>query len=142
MEEKERIKEYSNDDITIVWKAKSCIHAAECVKRLPEVYDPKGKPWIKIENADTDSLKKQVEACPSGALTYYMNQKENIPISSPKVSIKVSPNGPLIIKGEMRVEKKDGSIEERESAALCRCGASGNKPFCDGSHNKMGFKDE
>ena len=138
----ERIKEYSNEDITIVWKANLCIHAGECVKRLPKVYDPNAKPWIKIENADTKSLKDQVAACPSGALTYYSNKEDRKVISPSKVSVKVTSNGPLILKGAIILEKKDGDLEEKENVALCRCGASANKPYCDGSHTKVEFKDE
>ncbi len=66
---------YSNDDITIVWQPKICRHAAVCVKSLPDVYRPKGKPWITIENASTTELKKQISKCPSGALSYYENNK-------------------------------------------------------------------
>jgi uncharacterized Fe-S cluster protein YjdI len=61
---------YSNNDITINWKPDTCIHAAECVKRLPKVYNPKSKPWITIENATTEELKNQIAACPSGALSF------------------------------------------------------------------------
>ena len=60
----------TNDDITISWKPDLCIHAANCVKNLPEVYNPKAKPWIKIENATTEELKAQISTCPSGALSY------------------------------------------------------------------------
>ncbi len=66
-------KEYSNDDLTIVWKPEKCIHSGVCVKTLPDVYDPKARPWISIGNATTDELIKQVDQCPSGALSYYMN---------------------------------------------------------------------
>ena len=68
--------EYSNKDITIVWQPKVCQHAAICVKSLPNVYKPKEKPWITIENASTDALKKQVSKCPSGALSFYENAKK------------------------------------------------------------------
>jgi uncharacterized Fe-S cluster protein YjdI len=74
MEKKEIVKEYSNKEITVVWKPRSCVHAAECVKTLPQVYNPKEKPWIKIENATSDELKAQINKCPSGALSYYINQ--------------------------------------------------------------------
>lgn len=68
--------EYSNEDITIVWQPKKCIHSAVCVKSLPKVYKPKEKPWITIENASTEELKKQINKCPSGALSFYENQKK------------------------------------------------------------------
>ena len=70
--EKEIVKEYSNGELTVVWKPQKCIHAGECVKALPKVYNPKEKPWIKAENASTQALKDQIAKCPSGALSYYM----------------------------------------------------------------------
>ncbi|MDG1517693.1 MAG: (4Fe-4S)-binding protein [Flavobacteriales bacterium] len=69
--EKEIKKEYSNGEIVVVWKPKTCIHAAECVKALPQVYDPKASPWMKIENATTEELKVQIGKCPSGALSFF-----------------------------------------------------------------------
>jgi len=72
--EKEIKKEYTNGELTIVWQPKKCIHAAECVKALPKVYNSNEKPWLKIENASTEELKAQIMKCPSGALSYYMNE--------------------------------------------------------------------
>ena len=66
----EKVIKYANDDITINWKPDVCIHAAECVKRLPKVYNPRAKPWLTIENGTTAELKEQIAACPSGALTF------------------------------------------------------------------------
>ena len=66
-------KEYGNKDITVVWQSGLCCHAAECVKALPKVYNPKEQPWIKLENATTEELKAQIAKCPSGALSYYNN---------------------------------------------------------------------
>ncbi len=68
------MKEYSNGEITIKWQANLCQHAGICVKTLPQVYNPKASPWLKIENASTEELKSQVNKCPSGALTYYINE--------------------------------------------------------------------
>lgn len=65
---------YSNEDITIAWKPNLCIHAGECVKTLPQVYKPKEKPWISIENASTQELINQITKCPSGALSYTKNK--------------------------------------------------------------------
>ncbi|MBQ4819578.1 (4Fe-4S)-binding protein [Aquimarina sp. MMG016] len=66
-------KEYTNGELTVVWKPGKCIHAGICVKTLPDVYDPSAKPWITPENATTENLKQQITQCPSGALSYYMN---------------------------------------------------------------------
>lgn len=71
--EKEIQKEYSNDDITIVWKPKLCHHSGVCVRTLPKVYKPSEKPWITIENATTDELKAQIDKCPTQALSYRLN---------------------------------------------------------------------
>lgn len=68
--------EYTNGELTIVWQPGKCIHAAECVKALPKVYNPKEKPWLKIENATTPELKDQINKCPSGALSFYMNNEK------------------------------------------------------------------
>ena len=62
-------KEYSNGEITILWQPEKCTHAGICVKTLPKVYNPKDKPWIKIENATSEELIGQVADCPSGALS-------------------------------------------------------------------------
>lgn len=70
----EKVNEYSNGEITIVWKPGRCIHAAKCVGALPQVYNPSEKPWIKIENGTTEELIAQIKTCPSGALTYTMNK--------------------------------------------------------------------
>ncbi len=63
-------KEYSNAEITIKWQPKLCQHAAVCIKTLPQVYNPNASPWISIENASSEELKKQISQCPSGALSY------------------------------------------------------------------------
>lgn len=68
--ETETIKKYKKDNLTVLWNQKKCIHAAVCVKSLPKVYNPKAKPWITPENASVEELKKQIDACPSGALSY------------------------------------------------------------------------
>jgi len=64
-----KTKEYSNGEITILWKPDRCIHSGVCVKTLPQVYKPGERPWIQIENAGTQALIDQVAKCPSGALS-------------------------------------------------------------------------
>ena len=140
MESKEIVKSYSNEELTILWKPKTCIHAAECVKRLPNVYKPKEKPWITIENATTEELKVQVEACPSGALSYEL-KTQIINKNMEKIKINAMENGPLLIEGTIEVTKPDGTLENKENTtAFCRCGSSTNKPYCDGKHRQIDFK--
>jgi len=75
IEGREIKKNYSNGELTIVWQPAKCIHSGVCVKTLPGVYNPKDKPWIKIENATTEELKAQIAKCPSGALSFFMNEE-------------------------------------------------------------------
>jgi uncharacterized Fe-S cluster protein YjdI len=70
----EKVNEYSNGEITIFWKPGLCTHAGVCVRTLPQVYNPKERPWIKIENATSEELMAQVSNCPSGALSYKKNK--------------------------------------------------------------------
>ena len=138
---KEIVKEYSNGEITVLWKPKTCIHAAECVKRLPNVYKPNEKPWITIENATTEELKVQVEACPSGALSYRMNNAEDTEEMHTETVVEVMENGPLLVYGTLHITNSDGTKETKnKTTAFCRCGASANKPYCDGKHRKIDFK--
>ena len=141
--EKEIVKEYTKGDLTILWKPKKCIHAATCVKTLPNVYDPEGKPWIKPENASIDDLKAQINECPSGALSYTIKgeieSKENT-MNMTKIDIK--PNGPILAHGNLLVTDQNGVEHKKEkTTAFCRCGASNNKPFCDGEHKRIGWTD-
>lgn len=69
-------KEYTNGELTIIWQPDICIHSGICVQTLPQVYKPKERPWIQIENATTDELIAQIKKCPSGALSYRLNKKE------------------------------------------------------------------
>jgi len=137
---KEIIKEYKNGDLTIVWKPSLCIHAAECVKALPNVYNPKAKPWIVMENASTEELIAQIKKCPSGALSSYRDNEKPQKDDIMETKVDVLENGPLIVHGTLQVKNCNGVIEEKQNVtAFCRCGASEKKPYCDGGHKKIEF---
>ncbi|MEZ5106179.1 MAG: (4Fe-4S)-binding protein [Draconibacterium sp.] len=76
--EKEIKKHYSNGELTVVWKPGLCIHSGVCVRTLPQVYNTKERPWIKPGNATTEELKAQINRCPSGALSYFMNNEKGV----------------------------------------------------------------
>jgi uncharacterized Fe-S cluster protein YjdI len=135
-------KEYSNGEVTITWEPEKCIHSGICVKGLPNVFQPMEKPWIKIDAAATDSLVKQVQKCPSGALGYYFEEGKNQTESTKTEQIvELMPNGPLMVYGNIEVKYPDGKSEKKyKVTAFCRCGGSSNKPFCDGTHKKTGFQ--
>ena len=140
---KEKTKEYPKGDLTILWKPEKCIHAATCVKTLPNVYDPKGKPWIRPENASYEELRAQIDKCPSGALSYTLkNEVKPIENTINMTKIDIKPNGPILVHGTMLITDQNGVEHKKEkTTAFCRCGSSGNKPFCDGEHNRVGWKD-
>jgi uncharacterized Fe-S cluster protein YjdI len=140
---KGKTKEYSNDEITVIWKPDLCIHSAECVKGSPEVFKPEERPWIQIENSDSKQIMQTIDKCPSGALSYRTeNSEESETQDNGKITIKATKNGPFLIKGVVEIEDSTGEIKlsKGKTTALCRCGASANKPFCDGSHTGVEFK--
>lgn len=74
---KEVTKKYSNGEVTIVWKNALCIHSGNCFRGLPAVFDPRRQPWITPEGATSEEIINQVKKCPSGALSFFMNEEEN-----------------------------------------------------------------
>lgn len=138
MDNSKLVKKYSNGEVTVVWEPSKCIHAGNCVRGLPEVFNAKAKPWIKIDGADTQSIINQVKECPSGALSIL--EEEAKTTSSTNTHVELMKNGPMIIDGEIKLTQANGSvILKNKKTAFCRCGASARKPYCDGSHSSAGF---
>ena len=142
---KDITKKYTNGEVTIVWQPNVCIHSAICWRGengLSKVFNPSEKPWIKPEGAETNRIIEQIKQCPSGALSYYMNNEEekNTEISAENI-VEISPNGPLLVYGNLTVKDADGKTTQKNKVtAFCRCGASSNKPYCDGTHRKINFQ--
>lgn len=138
-------KKYTNGEITVVWKPELCIHAANCWKELCEVFDPKKRPWVNTGGADTERIIQQVNRCPSGALSYYFNNKKEKKGmeqtgNNNGTTIEIMENGPLIVKSLIYVKNNGNENKHEKGAAFCRCGKSGNEPYCDGSHMKNPFE--
>jgi len=139
---KSRRREYTGSGITVSFDASVCIHVAECLNRLPEVFDVRARPWINLENADPDQVAETVLQCPSGALRYERatGETSDSEDSGEIPTIRAWRNGPLRIAGNVEIVNRDGkTILEGNRTALCRCGASRNKPFCDNSHQMIKF---
>ena len=133
-----KAKEYTNDRITVMFDLSKCIHSKNCGRGLPAVFNPQERPWVNMNEASDEAIVAQVAKCPSGAL--WMKDHEN-KMSDNKIQAECLANGPLIVKGSITVTKPDGSTEEKENmTAFCRCGASKNKPYCDGGHKDAGFE--
>ncbi len=143
----EKIKKYSNDDITILWNASLCTHSGKCVRGLPDVFKPKERPWINMTAATSEDLVSQVNLCPSGALSiegHPTSKDEAVePVIENALKVDVVSCGPLLIHGDVQVTDTDGTtVKKTKMTAFCRCGSSKNKPYCDGNHKSIGFTDE
>ena len=135
-----KTKEYSNGEVTVVWDAKKCIHSGICVKGLPSVFRPKVRPWVRINEANTEAIVNQVKLCPSNALSYYMNSVVEPCENNSMTKVEVLRNGPILVHGAIEVNHADGNKENKTKvSAFCRCGQSNNKPYCDGAHVKNEF---
>jgi uncharacterized Fe-S cluster protein YjdI/CDGSH-type Zn-finger protein len=138
-----RMKEYCSDKIAVCWNPDKCIHAGECVRGLPQVFNRENHPWVNIKGADSEEIMKVIDRCPSGALSYKVIEKVGESQNTAAAThIKVTKNGPLIVEGDCVIIDQAGNETARNRHfALCRCGGSKNKPFCDGTHIKIGFDD-
>jgi uncharacterized Fe-S cluster protein YjdI len=137
-------KKYDNGEITIVWKPAVCIHSTKCFRGLPNVFDPRKRPWVTPAGTETARIIEQINMCPSGALSYFKNDiavpAEEMIIAA-ETKCEALENGPLLVYGNLTVKDAKGNEAKRSKVtAFCRCGQSGNKPFCDGSHVKAGFE--
>jgi uncharacterized Fe-S cluster protein YjdI len=135
------MKEYTNGELTVFWNPEKCIHARECVKGLPQVFSHERTPWVNMKGASSEEIMKVIDRCPSGALTYKKARSVE-EAEKPPAEIKVVKNGPLLVDGVCVLIGPEGKeVASRGPYALCRCGGSKKKPFCDGTHNKIGFDD-
>ncbi len=139
---KEIIKRYTKDDLTVVWQPAKCSHSKKCFHGLSGVFNPNNRPWVQLDKSTAEEIVTQVKQCPSGALSIdganVEADTEETLVDSTKVT--VTKGGPLLVKGALTIELANGEIGEKTGmTALCRCGASANKPYCDGSHQKIEF---
>jgi uncharacterized Fe-S cluster protein YjdI len=135
-----RLQTYATDAITVTFDPTRCIHAAECIRTAPAVFDSRRLRWIRPDLGDPELIVRAVHRCPTGALAYSLpNGAAEAPDAA---EIRPAADGPLYVRGDARVETEDGrTLVEGIRMALCRCGATKNAPFCDGSHRVAGFTD-
>ena len=136
-----RLHHYEGRDIAVTYELKRCVHAAECIARAPEAFDSTAMPWIQPDGEPADEVAQAVARCPTGALHFTRKDGGDAEVADTVNSISPARNGPLYMRGSLRLVAEDGSEILRDTrVALCRCGASRNKPFCDNSHNAARFK--
>ncbi len=133
---------YPGETIDVYYDRKRCIHAAECGRGLKEVFNARETPWIAPDRAETDRVAQVVARCPAGALTFTRKDGGAAEPFPQYNTILVSPDGPLYCRGRVVLKTTQGDeLPPQPRVALCRCGASGNKPYCDGTHTKAKFHD-
>ncbi len=135
-------KKYASKDIAVTYDPRLCIHAARCVHGAPETFDQNARPWIQPEKSAADTLARVIAECPTGALRYERQDGRPAEETPASVTITFEKNGPIYVRGPMPMLDGEGNRYEDAGTryALCRCGGSGNKPFCDGTHDSMGFE--
>ena len=134
---------YPGAQADVTWDGRLCIHIGECGRAKGDLFVGGRKPWCQPDRAQSmDEVVDVVKRCPSGALTYQSKEGTPAETAAKSNTIIVANNGPLYLQGDLQV---DGAAEDmpgvRFRAALCRCGQSKNKPFCDNSHETAGFVD-
>lgn len=136
----DRVDTYVGKHISIHRNRDVCSHVGHCIRNLPSVFKKGREPWADPDAVDPEEIAKLIRTCPSGALSYTVNGKLYKDYSyGPEIF--VLKDGPYNITG-VRLDDSDGSVPEtQDHYALCRCGASRNKPFCDGRHSTDKFKD-
>lgn len=134
-------KHYKGKSIIIHDNRGICSHSGHCIKNLPAVFRLKERPWIDPDGADIEEIKRVIKLCPSGALSYTDGDEETKDFFE-KAEIHIAKNGPYCVRGDIEITDVDlGDDATKEHYTLCRCGDSGNKPRCDGTHWYSGFKD-
>ena len=137
------LRVYRTDKIAVSWNPGACINSHRCVQGLPAVFQPSARPWIKIDAADADEIARVVAQCPSGALHFERLDGGPQEEVAEEVTVSPQPDGPLYLRGPVRIVKADGTLLREDCrVALCRCGQSHKKPFCDGTHRTSGFEAE
>jgi CDGSH-type Zn-finger protein/uncharacterized Fe-S cluster protein YjdI len=125
-------------DVTVIFEGTRCVHSRNCVLSHPEVFVPNVRgDWIFPDAAPADEVIRIGQNCPSGAIRVLRNSGAPGSDTPPVVNtLRIRENGPLAIEAELLIR---GEPQPAPRATLCRCGASANKPFCDGSHTAAGF---
>lgn len=134
-------RDYKGKQVTIHDNRAICSHAGICTEHLSAVFKLGAEPWIEPDGASAKEIIATIKKCPSGALSYSLDNVEHRDQDrAPMVT--VTKDGPYAVTGGIElVGQARATGASLEHYTLCRCGASNNKPFCDGSHWRIGFKD-
>jgi CDGSH-type Zn-finger protein/uncharacterized Fe-S cluster protein YjdI len=137
-----KLATYDGEEADVQWDGRLCIHVGECGRANNNLFVGGRQPWCQPDRVSVEEVADVVARCPSGALTYTRKDGGPEEVADGENVVAVMYNGPFYIRGELEV---DGAADDmtgvRFRAALCRCGQSKSKPFCDNSHESAGFRD-
>ncbi len=137
----DKLRSYKGRDITIHYNRLLCSHAGECGKHLKSVFDPSREPWIVPDNGSKEEIIATVKTCPSGALMYSLDGSSPQHEVGGETGIDIEKDGPYRVVGIPLTSSHFAEGSSPNKYVLCRCGASKNKPFCDGSHQEIKWRD-
>ena len=138
----DKVTKYPGDSAEVSWHGNLCIHIGECGRAKGDLFVGRRQPWCQPDVASNDEVKDVVMRCPTGALSVKFTDGPVAEKASPENTVNVAYNGPLFIRGQLDIEGAPSNAPGLNfRAALCRCGQSKNKPFCDNSHDGAGFRD-
>jgi len=133
---------YAGEEADVTWHGDLCIHIGECGRAKGDLFVGGRKPWCQPDTVSEEDVEDVILRCPTGALSVEKKDGTNPETASAENTVHVAYNGPLFVRGELEIE---GAPEEipglKYRAALCRCGKSKNKPYCDNSHEAAEFRD-
>ncbi len=133
---------FEGEEYTVIWDGNLCIHAEECWRADSELFELKRKPFGEPDRVDAEEIDRIAKRCPSGAIAWRANDGSSGEQAEPENTVTIVPSGPIYVRGDLEIEgvpEQEGNTTKR--VALCRCGHSKNKPFCDNSHVKAGWDD-
>lgn len=138
----DRREAYPGRGVTIYDDRSRCAHIGRCTDGLPTVFRLGQEPWIEATAASAEKIASVVRRCPSGALAYALGEDPEPIEEEADPEIIALPDASLQVRGGIRLISAEGEpYEVRARQTLCRCGHSENKPFCDGTHWYVGFRD-
>ncbi|MCB1022008.1 MAG: CDGSH iron-sulfur domain-containing protein [Acidobacteria bacterium] len=134
---KKKLHTYRGESLTVTFDSTRCIHTGRCLQGAPAAFDVNDKPWVHPDAVSPEQVVATVQQCPSGALHVVDAETP----AATENTLELRPNGPIYARGRLTLRKLDGEVLlDDDRMALCRCGASQNKPLCDNSHREAGFR--
>lgn len=137
---KDKVYSFEGTESHVAYNPRLCSHAAECVARAPEAFDPTRRPWIAPDAAAWEKLEEVVRACPSGALMLARAGGDPVQLVADTKGITIQKDGPYQVNGAAMDQAPAGEGGSPKKYVLCRCGQSGAKPYCDGTHRDACWK--